>query len=248
MTMAVVAISNLGAVTIGLGALAIVVHLTTIYLHRSVAHGGVRYRPWLEHTLHTAHMVMTGVNARRWTAVHLYHHLFPDKGGNPGDPHSPYLEGVWHILFFNVYYYAKAANDPRVWSHPFVQARLAHIPVRRVDRLRNWGPGLVWLSAMLVFGWQAGLIIGLVYAVPYLLLNGAVNGLSHYWGYKNFPNASGFNLRLLALVTGGEGLHNNHHSRFTSPFFAARRLEWLFESGGVTIRLLCALRCAELVV
>ena len=53
--------------------------------------------------------------------------------------------------------------------------------------------------------------------------------------------------RRLALLTGGEGLHNNHHGRFTQAFFAYRRGEWIFESGGLTIRLLCSLGLAELV-
>ena len=239
-------ISNLAAVVAGLVVLAAVVHLTTIYLHRGLAHGGVRYAPWLDSGMRWVHTVLTGIKPRQWTAVHTYHHLFPDEPGNPGDPHSPILEGVWQIVFFNVYYYARAARDPRVWAHPFVQQRLATIPERWMDRLGLKGPLLAWIAGIILFGWKAGLIMGLVYAVPYLLLLGAVNGISHYWGYKNFPSASGFNVRWLALVTGGEGLHNNHHARFTSPFFAQRPSEWLSESGGWIIRLFCKLKWAEL--
>jgi stearoyl-CoA desaturase (delta-9 desaturase) len=240
-------ISNVTAILIGLGVLALVVHLTTIYMHRSVTHGTVRYTPWLESAMHNVHTMFTGINARQWSAVHNYHHLFPDRHGNPGDPHSPVIEGVWQVVFFNIYYYLKAAKDPRVWAHPFVQERLATIRRRPVDRLGNRAPLLVWIAAMILFGWKAGLIMGVVFLVPYLLLNGAVNGLAHHVGYKNFPSAAGFNLRVLALLTGGEGLHNNHHSRFTSPFFASRRVEWLFESGGLTIRALCALGLARVV-
>jgi stearoyl-CoA desaturase (delta-9 desaturase) len=237
---------SLGAAAlIGLGVLILVVHLTTIYLHRGLAHGGVRYRPWFEGSMRLVHTMLTGIKPRQWTAVHTYHHLFPDEEGNPGDPHSPLLEGLWQIVFFNVYYYARAAKDPRIWAHPFVQQRISTIPERSIDRLGLKGPALAWAAAMVVFGWKAGLIMGIVYAVPYLLLLGAVNGISHYWGYKNFPSTPGFNVRLLALLTGGEGLHNNHHARFTSPFFAARPSEWLSESGGWTIRLLCALKVAE---
>ena len=240
-------ISNLTAVLVGLGVLALVVHLTTIHLHRGLTHGTVRYKPWLASSMHFVHTMLTGIKAKQWSAVHTYHHLYPDKTGNPGDPHSPYLEGVWHIVFFNVYYYMKAARDPRVWAHPFVQERISTIPDRWVDRIALWGPFIAWLLALLVFGWKAGLIMGLVYVVPYLFLLGAVNGMAHFWGYKNFPSASGFNLRLLALLTGGEGLHNNHHGRFLHPYFAYRRLEWMFESGGLTIRLLCKLKWAEVV-
>jgi stearoyl-CoA desaturase (Delta-9 desaturase) len=240
-------ISPFAAVLVGLGVLMFVVHLTTIYLHRGLAHGGVRYRPWLQGAMSWCHAILTGIKPRQWTAVHTYHHVFPDEEGNPGDPHSPILEGVWQIVFFNVYYYARAAKDPRVWAHPFVQQRLATIPERWVEGLGLKAPLFAWIAGIVLFGWQAGLIMGLVYVVPYLLLLGAVNGISHYWGYKNFPSTPGFNVRILALLTGGEGLHNNHHARFTSPFFAARPSEWLSESGGLIIRVLCALGMAEVI-
>jgi len=239
-------ISNITALVSGLAVLLVVVHLTTIYLHRCVAHGGVRYHPWLESGMHIVHLILTGIKVRQWTAVHTYHHVFADKPGDPGDPHSPRFEGVWQIVFFNVYYYVKGAKDPRVWAHPFVKERLSRIPIRRIDNIGLWGPASLWIIAIMIFGFP-GLLMGLTYLVPYLLLQGAVNGLAHYCGQKNFPSASGFNLRLLAFITAGEGLHNNHHARFTSPFFAHRPHEWVCESGGLTIRLLRALRLAEVV-
>jgi stearoyl-CoA desaturase (delta-9 desaturase) len=240
-------ISNAAAVFAGLVVLVVVVHLTTIYLHRAITHGTVRYAPWLENAMHVVLVLLTSISPREWSAVHNYHHLFPDRPGNPGDPHSPHLEGLWQVVFFNVYYYRKAAKDPRVASHPFVTARLATIPPRRIDDIGVWGPLGVWAAAMLIFGVVPALIGGLVYVVPYLLLNGAINGIGHAWGYKNFHSAAGHNSRILALLTGGEGLHNNHHGRFTQAFFAYRPSEWLFESGGLTIRLLCRLGLAELV-
>ena len=240
-------ISYTAAVFAGLAILVVVVHITTIYLHRAITHGTVRYAPWLESVMHAVLVLLTSINPREWSAVHNYHHLFPDRPGEPGDPHSPHLEGLWQVVFFNVYYYRKAAKDPRVSSHPFVRSRLATIPERRLDEIGLWGPFGLWAAGMLVFGFGPGLVAGLVYVVPYLLLNGAINGIGHAWGYKNFHSAAGFNSRLLALLTGGEGLHNNHHGRFTQAFFAYRRAEWIFESGGLTIRLLCSLGLAELV-
>ena len=240
-------LSNSAAVVAGLAILAVVVHITTIYLHRAVTHGTVRYAPWLESTMHYTLVLLTSIKPREWSAVHNYHHLFPDRPGEPGDPHSPHLEGLWQVVFFNVYYYARAAKDPRVRNHPFVQARLATIPRRWIDEIGFAGPLGCWVLGGVVFGLVPALIAGLVYAVPYLLLNGAINGLGHAKGYKNFQAAAGFNLRWLALLTGGEGLHNNHHGRFTHAFFAYRPSEWLYETGGWTIRLLRRLKLAELV-
>ncbi len=240
-------ISNVAAVLSGLVALLVVVHLTTIYVHRGVAHGGVHYHPLLQRSMHVVHLLLTGIKVRQWVAVHTYHHLFPDKPGNPGDPHSPLIEGVWHIVFFNVFYYAKSARDSRVWLHPVVQDRLSRIPVRRIDRVGLWGPAILWGCVLVALGVRAGLIVGFSYAVPYLVLNGAVNGLAHHCGGKNFAGAAGFNLPWLALLTAGEGLHNNHHARVSSPFFAQHSYEWLCESGGMTIRMLRRLGLADVV-
>ena len=54
------------------------------------------------------------------------------------------------------------------------------------------------------------------------VLSPSINGLCHYRGYRNFENTA-TNIRLLALITGGEGLHNNHHGFPRSPRFSVRR-------------------------
>jgi len=216
--------------------------VTTIYLHRAVAHGSVRFAPWLDNLLNTLQVLLTGVRPRQWSAVHLYHHVFVDDSG---DPHSPHLEGLWHVIFFTVHYYKKAADNPLVWAHPVIQRRLAAIPERRSDQIGGRGPGLVVIAMILLFGWQGGLLIGLIYLLPFTLLLGAVNAIAHVRGYKNFQCAPAFNVPLLALLTGGEGLHNNHHARFTSPFFAHRPVEWMFDTGGVCIWVMCALKLAQ---
>ena len=52
-----------------------------------------------------------------------------------------------------------------------------------------------------------------------------INGLGHWRGAQNFPNTA-YNLRILAWVTGGESLHNNHHAHPRAPKFSVRRLEF----------------------
>ena len=239
-------VSTSAAILLALGLAVFATNLTTIYLHRAVAHGSVILKPWLHRVCAWLNMLLTGVRTRRWAAVHLYHHLYTDRDGEPGDPHSPHLEGLWHIVFFNMYYYAKASHDPRVFAHPVVQRRLAKLAPEPLDRIGPWGLPLLLVLSLVVLGWRAGLVFFWLYFVVLVLLTGAVNGVAHFRGYKNFPTAPAFNLRLLALVTGGEGLHNNHHARFANPFFAYRAAEWLWDTGGWVIRLLCVLGWAEL--
>ena len=73
----------------------------------------------------------------------------------------------------------------------------------------------------------------------YLLLNAAINGAGHTFGYKSFANDA-TNLRLLALITFGEGLHNNHHARPASPKLSAFQGE--YDPAWPIIRLLAVLR------
>jgi stearoyl-CoA desaturase (delta-9 desaturase) len=56
------------------------------------------------------------------------------------------------------------------------------------------------------------------------VLSSSINGLCHSVGYKNFENTA-TNIRALALITGGEGLHNNHHGYPRSPKFSFRASE-----------------------
>ena len=73
-------------------------------------------------------------------------------------------------------------------------------------------------------------------------MNAAINGAGHTFGYKSFENDA-TNLKLLALVTFGEGLHNNHHARPASAKLAAFKDE--FDPAWPVIRLLEKLRLAE---
>ena len=90
--------------------------------------------------------------------------------------------------------------------------------------------------------WWALLAAG-IHAVMYVfVLSSSINGLCHHVGYKNFPNTA-TNIRLLALLTGGEGLHNNHHGYPRSPKFSFKASE--FDPAWPIIKLLIALRLAK---
>jgi stearoyl-CoA desaturase (delta-9 desaturase) len=194
---------------------------TTIYLHRTATHRGLALHPVVAFLFRFPLWLSTGILTREWVAVHRKHHAFTDEDG---DPHSPRLKGFWRVQLGNVFYYAREARNPAV-----VQKYAADIKDDVWDRwLFNYGTvgpllGTAIMCAVLGLGW--GLLAAGIHAVTYVfVLSSSINGLCHHVGYKNFGNTA-TNLRVLALVTGGEGLHNNHHAYPRSPKFSVRRGE-----------------------
>lgn len=194
--------------------------VTTIYLHRALSHRAVALAPGLTAVLRVLTWITTGIRPRQWVAVHRKHHAYTDV---EGDPHSPVLLGWKRVQLDNVGLYRAVATDPHQ------VARYARdLPADRWDRLlfdRAW-LGLAIGTTMLVavFGPWTGLLAAGVHAVSYLALNAAVNAITHTFGRRPHPNLA-TNLQWLALLTSGEGLHNNHHAAPTSAKLAFARGE-----------------------
>src|SRR5205085_10167888 len=110
--------------------------------------------------------------------------------------------------------------------------------------LLGLGVGTVALCFVLGIGW--GLLAAGLHAVIYVFaLSSSINGLCHHVGYKNFDNTA-TNIRLIALVTGGEGLHNNHHGHPRSPKFSWRKSgRSEFDPAWPIIKLLITLNLAK---
>jgi len=215
---------------------------TSVYLHRGLAHRALKLHPLADWVFRCILWISTGQNRREWVAVHRKHHAFTDK---EGDPHSPLLHGFWKIQFGNVYYYVREARNPET-----IARWAKDIKDDVWDRLLfNWGTvgGIIGVAiAMLLFGPLWGFLVALTHFVLYVfVLAPSINGLGHWWGRKNFLTNSATNIRLLAWLTGGESLHNNHHAFPSSPKFSMRRLE--FDPSWVAIKLLLALRLVSLV-
>jgi stearoyl-CoA desaturase (Delta-9 desaturase) len=99
---------------------------------------------------------------------------------------------------------------------------------------------------MTVLGPAWGLFVVAVHLLLYVfVLAPSINGLGHWWGRKNFGNNSATNIRVLAWLTGGESLHNNHHAYPSSPKFSVRRSE--FDPSWVVIKVMAAVRLITLV-
>ncbi len=208
---------------------------TTVYLHRGVAHRAITVHPIVAVPLRFFLWITTGMRPREWAAVHRRHHAATDTHD---DPHSPLVLGFWRVQLANAALYRRFARD-----HETVRRYARDIPPDRLDR---WffdhaflGLAIGITSLCVLLGWQTGLLASAIHAVLYLGLSGAINAIGHTWGQRPHDN-SATNGRVLALLTCGEGLHNNHHAAPTSARFSFRRSE--IDLGWWVVRLLGAVR------
>jgi stearoyl-CoA desaturase (delta-9 desaturase) len=209
---------------------------TSIYLHRALAHRSLHMHPVADVLFRAALWLTTGQSRQQWVAVHRKHHTFTDR---EGDPHSPRLLGFWRVQIFNVAYYMREARNAET-----LETFAPDLRPDRLDRLLfthgmlGLGLGLTLLCALI--GLWPGLVAGLLHAVLYVFVMAPlINALGHWRGTKNFDNTA-FNWRVLAWITGGESLHNNHHAYPRSAKFSVRRSE--FDPSWPIIRTLAAVR------
>ena len=206
----------LKAIGVGFGLSQVATLITTVYLHRVLSHKSIELHPAATMFMRIGTWMLTSISPREWVAVHRKHHNFSDV---EGDPHSPHVEGYWKIMLANVYYYRREANNDNT-----MEKYAADLPFDKLDlallRRGTLGFSLTGVILAWIMGTKAGLVAITSLAVFYLTLNAAINGAGHTFGEKNFENDA-TNLKLLALITFGEGLHNNHHARPASPRLSA---------------------------
>jgi stearoyl-CoA desaturase (delta-9 desaturase) len=188
---------------------------TTVYMHRALAHRAMTLHPSVAMVFRVALWITTGIVPRAWVAVHRKHHAFSDT---PQDPHSPVVLGFWAVQLGNVKLYRNTIRDGVT-----VTRYSRDLPPDRLDRMLfdHALPGLaVGVGILvLVLGWRGGLLAAGIHTVMYLSLSAAVNAVGHTFGKRPYDNLA-TNNQWLAWVSGGEGLHNNHHAAPTSARFA----------------------------
>ena len=203
--------SILGAVLVGLLVSQVAFFITTVYLHRCLAHKAIQLNGGVLFVMRVLTWVMTGTRPRQWVAVHRKHHAFTDT---EKDPHSPIVLGYAKVQFANALLYRKVARDPET-----IERYAKDLPHDRWDRIL-FDHALLGLAIgigilVLIFGWELGLIAAYVHTATYILGGGAINAIGHTWGKRPYDNLA-TNNQWLALLVAGEGLHNNHHAAPTS--------------------------------
>lgn len=209
---------------------------TSIYLHRTLAHKALTVRPGLALLFRTALWLFTGGSQQQWVAVHRKHHTFCDR---EGDPHSPKLLGFWKVQLGNVYYYVREARNPKT-IETFAPDLAPDWWERHIFAYGWTGLGVGVVIMSLLLGWWQGPAAVLLHGILFVFVSAPlINGLGHWWGGQNFGNTA-YNSRVLACLTAGESLHNNHHAYPRSPKFSLRRSE--LDPSWLAIRVLAALR------
>jgi stearoyl-CoA desaturase (delta-9 desaturase) len=234
---------------------------TTVYLHRTVAHRALVLHPLVEWCFKFANWIASGVDPAVWAAVHRKHHAYSDLELTPAkrDPHSPWLEGFWHIQLGNVWYYLAELR-----RHPETLTLFARDVLDRRGRWDRWLFRRGWLGLLvgtsmlmaaagiesslrrgsLADAWTDGVRVGAaaaaIHAVSFVLvLNPSINALCHWphrWlgGYQNSRASHAlrtFNNWIVGLLTAGEGFHNNHHDQPAVAKFARTPAESVADWG-----------------
>jgi stearoyl-CoA desaturase (delta-9 desaturase) len=234
---------------------------TTVYLHRTVTHRALRLHPIVEWWFKITNWISTGVDPAVWAAVHRKHHAYSDVEISPDrrDPHSPWLEGFWHIQLGNVWYYlaelrrhpetltlfARDVLNQRGWwdGHLFrrgwVGLLAGTLLLCGVVSIESW-LGEASMGTAALHGLAVGSTAAVIHAVTFVfLLNPSVNALCHWphkWlgGYQNSRAAHAWrtaNNWVVALLTAGEGFHNNHHDQQATARFGWTKGELVADWG-----------------
>ncbi|WP_374316530.1 acyl-CoA desaturase [Aquabacterium sp.] len=206
----------------------VVTHITiasvTIFLHRAQAHRSLELHAIPSHFFRFWLWLTTSTVTKQWVAVHRKHHA---KCETVEDPHSPVTHGIKTVLLQGRELYRDEAlkeetlkkyghNTPDDWLE-------RHLYTPR----NNWGPITMLVIDLALFG-----AIGItVWAVQMIWIPitaaGIINGLGHYWGYRNFEAAdASTNISPWGIIIGGEELHNNHHTYPTSAKLSVKSYEF----------------------
>jgi len=205
----------------------IVTHITilsvTLYLHRGQAHKGITFHPILEHFMRFWLWLTTGMITKQWVAIHRKHHQCSDK---PGDPHSPHVFGIKNIFFRGVYYYYLAAKDARMTLTYGRGTPDDWIEKNIYSKHSRLGVTLMGVINLTLFGpWGLLVLVVQILWIPFWAA-GVVNGLGHWWGYRNGTTRDhSRNIGPWGILIGGEELHNNHHLDPASPKLSRRWFE-----------------------
>ncbi|MBA2483630.1 MAG: fatty acid desaturase [Nitrosomonas sp.] len=223
-----------GYVLVTLGLTHITIASVTIFLHRHQAHHTLELHPIASHCFRFWLWLTTAIITKEWVAIHRKHHA---KCETVEDPHSPQIYGIGTVLFKGAKLYRMEARNTATlekYSYGTPDDWLERDLYSKHDVL-----GIVIMLAIdLVFFGPIGFIMWSVQMlwIPFFAA-GVINGVGHYWGYRNFAsNDTSTNIVPWGILIGGEELHNNHHAYVTSAKLSNKW--WEFDIGWLYIRAL----------
>jgi stearoyl-CoA desaturase (delta-9 desaturase) len=196
----------------------------TIFLHRAQAHRALELHALPAHFFRFWLWLTTGMVTKEWVAIHRKHHA---KCETEEDPHSPQTRGIKAVLLTGSEMYRLEAKNTETL------AKYGHgTPDDWIERnlytRYSWqGVGVMLLIDLMLFGAIGAAVWALQMAWIPITAAGVINGIGHWWGYRNFeaPDAS-TNISPWGIIIGGEELHNNHHTYPTSAKFSVKPYEF----------------------
>ena len=192
--------------------------------HRLLTHRGYQVPKWLEYFMAICATMALEGGPMFWVATHRVHHQHSDQ---EGDPHTPREGGWW------------AHTGWLLWGgslHAATEVLARYAPDLGRDRFHVWLSKYHWIplvasGVLLVgLGWMTGGPIGMLLWGAFMRVTFGlhatwlVNSATHMWGSRRFATRDDSrNLWWVALFSGGEGWHNNHHAH---PVSAKHGLAW----------------------
>ena len=217
----------------------ITIACVTLYLHRSQTHRAVQFHPAVNHVMRAWLWLTTGMVTRQWVAIHRKHHQRSDQ---VGDPHSPQIHSIWRVLFGGALLYHTASQDTDMVDSLSRDCPDDWIEQNLYSAHSHWGILVMLTIDCLLFGpWGVAVWGVQMIWIPFWAA-GVINGVGHWWGYRNTDTRdTSRNIVPWAVWIGGEELHNNHHASAAAAKFSQKW--WEFDLGWMYI---CVLRFLKL--
>lgn len=216
----------------------IMTHVTiaavTIYLHRCQAHRALDLHPVASHFFRFWLWMTTGMQTKHWAAVHRKHHA---RCETVDDPHSPQVLGLGKVLREGAELFRIEASNQETLDKYGSGTPDDWLERNLYSKHHSLGIGLMFVVDVLLFG-PVGITIWAVQMawIP-VTAAGIINGIGHFWGYRNFAAADASrNIMPWGILIGGEELHNNHHSYASSARLSNKWYE--FDIGWMYIRIM----------
>ena len=216
--------------------------------HRLLTHRSFQTPKWFEYVLTLCGCLATQGSPAQWVGTHRLHHRHSDE---ELDPHSPRKHGFgWAHVWWTIF------NPPEGEDPKGAAQDLMRDPFHRFLHIFFWLPQFVVGAILLAVGmaiqdWRLGvswLVWGIALrTVVVYHITWFVNSASHTWGYRNFETTDGStNLWWVALLSWGEGWHNNHHAEQRCARHGRRWYE--FDVTWITIKMLSWVGLAKQIV
>ena len=225
---------------ITLGLTHITIASVTIYLHRHSAHRALDLHPIPAHFFRFWLWMTTGQVTKEWTAIHRKHHA---KCEREGDPHSPLVFGIKKVFWQGAELYRAEAKNQETLERYGHNTPNDWIERKLYTKYSALGVSLMLVIDVALFGFL-GLTVWAVQMawIPFTAA-GVINGIGHWWGYRNFEaQDASTNISPWGIIIGGEELHNNHHTYPTSAKLSVKPYE--FDIGWMYITILSTLGLA----